>query len=67
MPNPNQVRAAIGEEYKADLEQLGAFLGHSSLSQTIEFILRNHLKAELRLAQDYAEKRGDIRTRKSSK
>jgi hypothetical protein len=57
MPNPRQIRAAVGEEFKSDLEDLGAYLGHNSISQTIEFILKTHLKSELALAKQYAEQR----------
>ena len=65
MPNPRQVRAAIGEEFQADLEELRNYLGHASISQTIEFILRSHLAAELRLAKNYSEQRlGLVKTPK---
>lgn len=35
------------------LKELGSILGHSSLSQTANYILREHIAFELKLAKDY--------------
>lgn len=57
MPNQKQLRAAIGEEFTQDIDELMSLYGHNSRSQTIEFILRNHIKEELRIARQMTELR----------
>ena len=57
MTTPRQLRAAINVEYEDDLKRLGDLLGHTSITQTIEFILKAHLKTELKQAEKYMEER----------
>jgi hypothetical protein len=49
------IRAAISPEYQEKLKELGEILGHSGVSQTIEFIMRRHLDEELKSARTYRD------------
>lgn len=57
MTTPRQLRAAISTDFEKDLKELGDLLGHASITQTVEFILKAHLKAELERARRYTAER----------
>lgn len=47
------IRAVINDEYEKRLESLGRLLGHTSISQTINFLLEKHLETETEAAKKY--------------
>jgi hypothetical protein len=51
------IRASINGDYTERLVTLGRLLGHSSVSQTIEYLLSVHLDKELKAANDYRKQR----------
>lgn len=53
----NGLRASISGEYEERLKTLGRLLGHSSVSQTIEYLLSVHLDKEIKAADEYRRQR----------
>jgi hypothetical protein len=51
------IRASINGDYSDKLVKLGRLLGHSSISQTVEYLLDVHLDKEIKAADDYRKSR----------
>lgn len=51
------LRAVVDGRYQEQLETLGRLLGHTSISQTINYVLDGHLITELRTAEKYRQER----------
>lgn len=50
-------RVVLDEDIKVKLEELGAILGHTSLSQTATYVLREYIGLEIEAAKKYKTSR----------
>jgi hypothetical protein len=57
MTKRDVLRASISSKYMDRLEILGRLLGHSSISQSIEYLLEIHLDKEIKAAEEYRKNR----------
>lgn len=57
MPKKDGIRAAIAGQFGDRLTALGRLLGHSSQSQTIEYLLDLYLDKEIKAAEDFRKSR----------
>ncbi len=65
MSSERSGRIVLEPDITDRLKELGSILGHSSLSQTANYILREHLVFELEAAKEYqAAKARRLKTKK---
>lgn len=53
------IRAVVDGKFQEQLEQLGRLLGHTSISQTINYVLEGHLITEVKTAEKYRQERDE--------
>lgn len=51
-------RIVVEPDLTDKLKELGAILGHNSLSQTVNYMLRDYIDFELEVAKEYQTSKG---------